>query len=160
MDSRGFDLAIADMPRANRLTLHVLAAAAEHERHMIGERTRQALAAAKARGTSLAIQIASPQPDRRLLQLETDVLTPEERTYPLGNCSIESDFEAIASFFTVLNFSGSRDHVGRHVSKNDSLSGDERKLLSKSCVVEMKSYFAIVSVAFSDQKVCFMSSRD
>src|SRR5215831_15111405 len=104
--------------------------------------------------------IASPQPDRRLLQLGTDVLTPEERTYPLGNCSIESDFEAIASFFTVLNFSRSRDHVGRHVSKNDTLSGDERKLFSKSCVVEMKSYFAIVSVAFSDQKVCFMSSRD
>src|SRR5215831_9447829 len=53
MDSRGFDLAIADMPRANRLTLHVLAAAAEHERHMIGERTRHALAAAKARGVKL-----------------------------------------------------------------------------------------------------------
>ena len=30
MDSKGFDLAIADMPGANRLTLHVLAAAAEH----------------------------------------------------------------------------------------------------------------------------------
>jgi hypothetical protein len=29
MDSRGFDLAIAGMPGANRLTLHVLAAAAE-----------------------------------------------------------------------------------------------------------------------------------
>jgi DNA invertase Pin-like site-specific DNA recombinase len=41
MDNRGFDLAIADMPGANELTLHVLAAAAEHERHMIGERTRQ-----------------------------------------------------------------------------------------------------------------------
>jgi DNA invertase Pin-like site-specific DNA recombinase len=49
MDSRGSDLAIADMP----LTLHVLAAAAEHERHMIGERTRQALAAAKGRGIEL-----------------------------------------------------------------------------------------------------------
>jgi DNA invertase Pin-like site-specific DNA recombinase len=49
MDSRGSDLAIADMP----LTLHVLVAAAEHERHMIGERTRHALAAAKARGTKL-----------------------------------------------------------------------------------------------------------
>jgi DNA invertase Pin-like site-specific DNA recombinase len=36
MDSRGFDLAIADMPGANRQTLHVLVAAAEHERHMIG----------------------------------------------------------------------------------------------------------------------------
>ena len=53
MNSRGFDLAIADMPGANRLTLHVLAAAAEHERHMIGERTRHALAAAKARGIKL-----------------------------------------------------------------------------------------------------------
>ena len=53
MDSHGFDLAIADMPGANRLTLHVLAAAAEHERHMIGERTRHALAAAKARGIKL-----------------------------------------------------------------------------------------------------------
>jgi len=53
MDTRGFDLTIADMPGANRLTLHVLAAAAEHERHMIGERTRNAFAAAKARGIKL-----------------------------------------------------------------------------------------------------------
>jgi hypothetical protein len=35
MDARGFDL--ADMSGANRLTLHVLAAAAEYERHMIGK---------------------------------------------------------------------------------------------------------------------------
>ena len=53
IDSKGFDLTIADMPGANRLTLHVLAAAAEHVRHMIGERTRHALAAAKALGIKL-----------------------------------------------------------------------------------------------------------
>ncbi|MDB5439698.1 MAG: hin [Caulobacteraceae bacterium] len=47
------EIRAADMPEANRMMLQMLAVFAEHERRLIGERTRLALAAAKARGTKL-----------------------------------------------------------------------------------------------------------
>lgn len=42
-----------DLPEANDLTIHVMAAFAEHEAKRIGERTRDALAAARERGVEL-----------------------------------------------------------------------------------------------------------
>lgn len=49
----GADFVACDMPTANRLTIHILAAVAEHEREMISARTKAALAEAKRRGTKL-----------------------------------------------------------------------------------------------------------
>ncbi|MGY4282052.1 DNA invertase Pin-like site-specific DNA recombinase [Bradyrhizobium sp. LM2.7] len=49
----GADFEAVDFPQANRLTIHIVAAVAEHEGRLISERTRGALAAAKARGTVL-----------------------------------------------------------------------------------------------------------
>lgn len=47
------EIRAADMPEANRMMLQMLAVFAEHERRLIGERTKAALAAAKARGVIL-----------------------------------------------------------------------------------------------------------
>lgn len=49
----GVEIRAADMPEANRMMLQMLAVFAEHERRLISERTKAALAAARARGVEL-----------------------------------------------------------------------------------------------------------
>jgi DNA invertase Pin-like site-specific DNA recombinase len=49
----GVDFVAADMPQANRLTVHIMAAFAEHEAHAISERTKAVVTALKARGVKL-----------------------------------------------------------------------------------------------------------
>lgn len=51
LQESGVRFLAADMPEANELTVHIMAAVAQAERKAIGKRTREALAAAKARGT-------------------------------------------------------------------------------------------------------------
>jgi DNA invertase Pin-like site-specific DNA recombinase len=53
------DFIAADMPLANRFTIHILAAVAEYEARLISERTKAAFAAAKARGR----KFGNPKPE-------------------------------------------------------------------------------------------------
>src|ERR1700722_12044829 len=55
----GVDFVAADMPLANRFTIHILAAVAEYEARLISERTKAAFAAAKARGR----KFGNPKPE-------------------------------------------------------------------------------------------------
>ncbi|ATW02457.1 recombinase family protein [Sphingorhabdus sp. YGSMI21] len=53
LQDSGARFVAADMPEANELTIHILAAVAQAERKAISTRTKEALAAAKARGVAL-----------------------------------------------------------------------------------------------------------
>ncbi|QNK03241.1 recombinase family protein [Dyella telluris] len=60
----GVEFVAADMPHANKLTIHIIAAVAEYEREVIAQRTKASLAAAKARGIRLGNPNASSQSKR------------------------------------------------------------------------------------------------
>jgi DNA invertase Pin-like site-specific DNA recombinase len=53
LEQAGVDFVCADMPSANRLTVGIMAMMAEEEGRAISRRTKEALAAAKRRGTVL-----------------------------------------------------------------------------------------------------------
>ena len=65
LQERGVDFVAADMPDANRLTIHIIAAVAEAVGRTISENTKTALAAAKARSVQAGQSERSPGAQRQ-----------------------------------------------------------------------------------------------
>jgi DNA invertase Pin-like site-specific DNA recombinase len=66
----GVEFVACDNPHATRLTLHILAAVAEHEREMVSARTKAALQAAKVRGVRLGRNAERLAPANRTAALD------------------------------------------------------------------------------------------
>lgn len=67
------DFVACDLPTANKLTIQIMAAIAEHERDIISERTKASLAAAKDRGTILGAANPKIQPAASLGRLRGQI---------------------------------------------------------------------------------------
>lgn len=107
----GADFVAADMPEANRLTIHILAAVAEHEREMISQRTKAALAQTKARGTRLG----NPRPLEALEK--ANAATAHLRPAPEVLRLIEqrrSEGKKLREIAHELNRLGNRTPRGKH----------------------------------------------
>jgi DNA invertase Pin-like site-specific DNA recombinase len=73
LQKAGVDFVVVSMPNANRLTVGIMAMVAEEELRMIRERTKAALAAAKARGTKLGGRRPRKGGDGELVTIDDDM---------------------------------------------------------------------------------------
>lgn len=99
----GVDFIAVDMPTANKLTIHIIAAIAEHERDIISQRTKAALSAAKIRGTRLGnprISEIQHLGTRRRID-RADVFA--KRTYPMIRAIQSSGATSYAAIASALN---------------------------------------------------------
>lgn len=109
----GVEFMAADMPDANRMMLHVMAALAEHEARLVSERTKAALAARKARGLPIG-NAANLTPAARaqgpVAQREAAKVATQQATAYAGSLRAQGD--SLATIAGKLNAAGFRTRKG------------------------------------------------
>jgi hypothetical protein len=106
-----------DFPQANHLTIHIMAAIAEHEAKMISDRTRAALAAAKARGKRFEAPKFTDEDDVLLEELGVEVEAKKEAGWTAREERVIAGFEEIQRF--VDQYGHAPRHEEDAISSND-----------------------------------------
>ncbi len=101
----GVEVVAADIPQANRQTLHVLAALAEHEKEMASRRTRAALEAASARGVRLGNPRAAEAAAKGRAVLEARAAPVRQAALPLV-LTLRNEGLSLRRIADALNTSG------------------------------------------------------
>jgi len=106
----GVPFRAVDMPEANRFVLHIMAAVAEHEGRAISERTKAALAAAKARGVKLG-QSCQALADQKIADANaySESMGPVIKRYKMNGLSIRKIADRL-NFDKVPSYTGGKWH--------------------------------------------------
>ena len=108
----GVDFIAVDMPSATRLTIHILAAVAEHEREMISARTKAALQARKARGDRLGAPDPRIGSNLGVTRLKAQAAAHAENVMPIIDSVRSSGVETLAGIAAALNARGIKSARG------------------------------------------------
>lgn len=108
----GVDFTAVDMPEADRLTLHVMAAVAEREAELISSRTRAALAARKARGLSLGTNNLTPENRAKGPEAMKEAARQATRQATAFAQTLRKQGATLSSIATTLNESGFTTRTG------------------------------------------------
>jgi DNA invertase Pin-like site-specific DNA recombinase len=102
----GVEFVAVDMPSATRLTIHILAAVAEHEREMISARTKAALQARKARGGRLGAPDPTIGGAIGALRVAAKAISRAAAVLPIIDTIRASGITTLAGIATALNARG------------------------------------------------------
>ncbi len=127
------EFTVADFPEANRLTIHILAAVAEHESRLISERTTSALAAARARGTALGSNAhRDKQAHVEVLQKARQVRSEKARNRAAATAKAVADARALG-VTTLRGIANKLNEWGRPAPRGGRWRAAQVKSLIRRC---------------------------
>ncbi|HZH43205.1 MAG TPA: recombinase family protein [Lysobacter sp.] len=108
----GVEFIAADMPTANKLTVHIIAAMAEYERDVVSQRTKLALNAARARGIRLGNPNIRELSHRGVAASKERADTFAKRVLPIIEAHQSSGITSYAKLAMVLEATGVKTQRG------------------------------------------------